>query len=77
MKKGMAGRAALGLAMVFMIPLLPMTASADGLDDWLTGETVTGDWGGLRGKLEDAGIDLADNNTPTALVLGLKTALTF
>jgi porin len=58
MRMGIAGGAALGLALMFMAALVAGAASADGLDDWLHGETMTGDWGGLRGKLEDAGIEL-------------------
>ncbi|MFO1127493.1 MAG: carbohydrate porin [Rhodospirillales bacterium] len=31
-------------------------AAADAIDDWLTGDYATGDWGGFRTQLEDMGI---------------------
>ncbi len=41
-----------GMALTFWA----MPASADNLDDWLTGDYATGDWGGARTQLEDWGI---------------------
>ena len=40
------------------VVLIPETspARAETLDDWLTGDYATGDWGGLRTQLEDQGI---------------------
>lgn len=39
-----------------VLALWALPASADVLDDWLTGDYATGDWGGARTRLEDAGI---------------------
>jgi porin len=52
------GPSAVVLAMLLMIPLFPATAAADGLDGWLAGENMTGNWGGARDKLEDLGIEI-------------------
>lgn len=44
-----------GLVGVAVLALSLGTAKADGLDQWLDGKYATGDWGGLRTKLEDSG----------------------
>jgi porin len=41
-----------------VLALSALAAFADGLDDWLSGDHATGDWGGVRTQLEDWGITL-------------------
>ena len=41
-----------GMALTFWA----MPAPAEGLEDWLTGDYATGDWGGVRTQLENRGI---------------------
>ena len=48
-----AGRTGI-LAVVLTVLAVP--TRADDLVDWLAGEHATGDWGGLRNTLEEAGI---------------------
>src|SRR5260221_322500 len=58
MTNRMVGRAVLALAMFLAMPLFPAAARADEFNSWWTGENMTGDWGGLRDKLEDMGIEI-------------------
>jgi porin len=52
------GRACLALAVLLAVPLSSTAAPADELNSWWTGENATGNWGGLRDKLEDMGIEI-------------------
>src|SRR5690242_7409453 len=58
MTNRMVDGAVLALAMVLAIPLFPAAARADELNSWWTGETMTGNWGGLLDQLEDKGIEI-------------------
>lgn len=48
-----------GLALLAgLAALTPVSVHGEPLDDWLSGDTVTGDWGGFRSRLAEAGVSV-------------------
>jgi porin len=57
-------------AAVLMVASVTDPGMADSLEDWLTGDHATGDWGGIRTTLEDAGVTF--EGAYTTDILGVR-----
>ena len=49
----------LAICVTVLVSLIPVTGSAQSVEGWLSGDKMTGDWGGLRSDLQKRGIDVS------------------